>query len=399
MISRMKYFLTPLLALVLTLSANFGQAQGCIDSTLINPNAICPLIWDPVCGCNGVTYANGCEATNYGGVTSYTPGECAAQTPCMNMSGLDFGLCDMFLGYAWTGNSCTAFSGCGYVVDNIDYSPNFYSNLEDCYAICGGGDCISQYQLNLGSMVLCADIYSPVCGCDGITYENECMAYYYGGNTTISIGSCEGQLEFCPRIPSAVSFGDCDMVLGWANTTQGCVSLSGCSYIGDNGYDYTSFFYQSSYECGNQCIQDVIIECVDSTLIDVSIMCPAIYDPVCGCDSITYPNSCVALYHNGITTYTPGECTSGVFDNVWSDNDLTIFPNPATEYIQIQIDNFQPGRVLIYSLDGKLAMAPINVKMNGQRVQLNELAEGLYIVEWEGTNHQRTRTRMIRSNR
>ena len=54
----------------------------CIDETLIDPNAICPLIWNPVCGCNGVTYGNPCEAENFGGVTEYTLGECGQTGSC-----------------------------------------------------------------------------------------------------------------------------------------------------------------------------------------------------------------------------------------------------------------------------------------------------------------------------
>ncbi len=49
---------------------------ACVDESLINPDAVCPTVIDYVCGCNGVTYDNACLATNEGGVTSYTAGEC-----------------------------------------------------------------------------------------------------------------------------------------------------------------------------------------------------------------------------------------------------------------------------------------------------------------------------------
>ena len=53
-----------------------ATAADCIDSSKINPQGICPMNYDPVCGCDGRTYANRCAATN-AGVRSTTPGPCA----------------------------------------------------------------------------------------------------------------------------------------------------------------------------------------------------------------------------------------------------------------------------------------------------------------------------------
>ncbi|MDG1337360.1 MAG: Kazal-type serine protease inhibitor family protein [Flavobacteriaceae bacterium] len=48
--------------------------------------------------------------------------------------------------------------------------------------------------------------------------------------------------------------------------------------------------------------------CIDESIIDEFSVCIEIYQPVCGCDGITYPNSCYAGNFNGVTSYINGTC-------------------------------------------------------------------------------------------
>lgn len=62
----------------LSACANKPQQSTCIDPAKVNPDAICTMQYEPVCGCDGQTYSNPCIAEK-AGVTSYTQGACAGQ--------------------------------------------------------------------------------------------------------------------------------------------------------------------------------------------------------------------------------------------------------------------------------------------------------------------------------
>jgi hypothetical protein len=188
-------------------------------------------------------------------------------------------------------------------------------------------------------------------------------------------------VDTCVVIPLGVDFGLCAMPLGWALSDSGCVMLSGCSMTGSNGIDYSTSFFQSSYQCNGACIQDttVVLTCVDSTLIDSMICCLDVYDPVCGCDSITYSNSCEAMFHGGVVSYTTGTCESAGIYPKWMTL-VSIQPNPFTSSFSLNLGSEINGTVGLFKANGKL-ISYQQISDTSLEFLTDTLAPGTYFIQ------------------
>ena len=135
-------------------SANCGRTD--LPGTCQEPSQICPAVVIPVCGCDGNTYNNTCEAHG-AGVSVDFEGPC--QTQGMQCGGI-------------AGQTCAPGEYCNYSID----------------AMCGAADATGTCAI---PPQFCTQHYDPVCGCDGTTYSNKCMANSQGVSI-VHEGECGG---------------------------------------------------------------------------------------------------------------------------------------------------------------------------------------------------------------
>jgi len=188
----------------------------------------CPSIYRPVCGCDGTTYDNSCEAMAEE-VSIASEGECDSGVACGGAAG---DTCE-------DGRFCKAEAG--MCEENAE------------------GVCAEMPEV-------CPAVYHPVCGCDGTTYDNACVADAAGVNIA-SMGMCDD---------------------------------GGIACIGD-GADTCTDEQFCMHETGG-CSEDAEGSCMDKPTV-----CTSHYSPVCGCDDMTYDNACLAAA-DGVNVASEGTC-------------------------------------------------------------------------------------------
>jgi len=88
-------------------------------------------------------YCEGCWADYYLNGELIT---CDLTMDCVDLTGIDFGLCTMALGIGWVNDNCETVSGCDWVADSVDYTVAFFNSMDDCIEACflASNDVINQ---------------------------------------------------------------------------------------------------------------------------------------------------------------------------------------------------------------------------------------------------------------
>ncbi len=101
---------------------------------------------------------------------------------CTDLADILFGICDMWMGYAYVNGDCEGISGCGWIVNGVDYSDAFFNTLEECEEACIDGNELSCSEIESEYEDIHFGQY------DDCSEDSDCVTIW--GDCAVGLGGC-----------------------------------------------------------------------------------------------------------------------------------------------------------------------------------------------------------------
>lgn len=256
---------------------------------------------------------------------------------------------------------------------------------DDAIELFGPVECDACIDEDLITTDPCNMIYAPVCGCNGLTYHNECVAMNFHGVSEVTEGECacyDSDLVdedcICPEIYDPVCgcdgvvydndcFAQCEGITTWRSGMCTVNSIIVCAGEGVQlgGDPQPNTFYTWTPAEG--------LSCTD---------CP---DPMASPTETT-------LYRLATSTtvdlFSPPawifyEVVVDICDGVEPIEQaivLNLFPNPVKDIVRIETENTLIQKVIVFDVLGRTMVEMNGVMREEVTINMNAWQSGLYIV-------------------